>query len=102
VTPNLTEPPPGATPAAFRGLGAGDILPAGRELAALPSAPPPDGGPWRWEDPRGRGPALVPGIPACVFDISPPGALYRACGRAGARYPCGWRCREHAPATAGD
>jgi hypothetical protein len=33
------------------------------ELAGLPSAPPPHGGPWRWENPRGRGSVLVPGIP---------------------------------------
>jgi hypothetical protein len=46
-------------------------------LAALPAAPPPDGSPWCRDDPRGRGPVLVPGRPACLYDISPPGAIYR-------------------------
>jgi hypothetical protein len=67
------------------------------ELTGLPSAPPPDGGPWRWEDPHGRGSVLVPGVPACTFAISPPGAVYWPCGRPGNHYPCGWRCLQHAP-----
>lgn len=64
---------------------------------SLPLTPPADGGAWRWKDPRGRGGVTVPAHPACIYDMTPPGAPYRPCGQPGQRYPCGYRCPSHAP-----
>ena len=63
----------------------------------LPTMPPADGGPWRWDDPKGRGTVTVPGRPACIYDLAEPGRIYRPCGAPGRRYACGWRCPQHAP-----
>ena len=68
----------------------------------LPTMPPADGDPWLWKDPQGRGRAVVPGHPACIYDLAVPGDIYQPCGKPGHRYPCGYRCPEHAPAQAGD
>jgi hypothetical protein len=67
--------------------------------ASLPTMPPADGGPWQWTDPKGRGVVIVPAAPACVYDLSEPGRLYRPCGQPGQHYACGWRCSQHAPTT---
>ena len=63
----------------------------------LPRMPPPDGGAWRWDDPKGRGTVVVPAQPACTYDRAVPGGIYQPCGTPGRQYASGWRCPSHAP-----
>jgi len=65
----------------------------------LPLMPPADGGPWQWNDPHRRRAVTVPGAPACIYDVASRGAVYQPCGQPGQRYPSGYRCPAHAPAT---
>jgi hypothetical protein len=58
----------------------------------LPLMPPADGGAWLWKDPHGRGTVIVPGAPACIYELPDPSGFGPSCGKPGRRYACGYRC----------